>query len=159
MHFDQDGPWDLEVAGFEVPDITFGAYLVDIDAYGPEGATSKIRFEGPFELHQPDGERERIDPQTDPWERFIGLFALRHDTIRVARITRTSELCVKFASGRALTSSGEDGVDTWEMSAPGGVLVLAGTGRPAIYDGNPSRTRIIRWDGEFIEVDDPDVQS
>ena len=154
MRVDDDGRLELDVEEFEVLHMTFGAHLVDIVAYGPDGVTSTIRFEGPFELHQPNGERERIDPQTDPWERFTGLFELRHDTVRVARVTMTSELYVQFASGRVLTSSGEDGSDTWEVSAPGGVLVLARNGEPAIWDGDSkARTVRVRYDGEqFIEV-------
>jgi hypothetical protein len=59
MKFDDDGPWDLEVEGFAVLGMTFGPYCAEIIAYGPEGATSKIRLNGPFELHAPARRHER----------------------------------------------------------------------------------------------------
>jgi len=134
MRFDDKGPWELPVGGFEVLHMTFGAFLVDIVAYGPEGATSQIRLEGPFELHAPSGRTERLDPQKDSWERLSALFVLRHDAIRVARITKTSDLYVEFSSRHVLSSSA-DGSHAWEMHAPGGIMVVGTPGEPAIWDG------------------------
>ncbi len=157
MRFDDDGPWELAVEGFEVLHMTFGAFLVDIVAYGPEGVTSQIRLEGPFDLHEPTGEKSRLDPQKDAWERLAALFVLRHDRIRVARITKTSDLYVKFGSGHVLTSSPDGPYESWEMHAPGGVLVIGTPGEPAIWDGDPKRRRVYRWDGnEVHEVGEPE---
>jgi hypothetical protein len=140
MRFSDDGPWELPVVGFEVMHMTFGAFLVDINAYGDEGADSQIRLVGPFELREPDAERRKLDPEGDSWEQLAALFALRHDTISKARITKDSELRVEFASGRAIISDG----DAWEMSAPGGVLVVGEPGEPAIWDGEPGKTMTFR---------------
>ena len=55
------GRWDLPIVGFEVSHITFGAFLIDIVAYGEGGGRSEseraiaapsvqIRFEGVFDF-------------------------------------------------------------------------------------------------------------
>jgi hypothetical protein len=135
MRFDDRGPWDMPVDGFEVLHMTFGVFLIDIVAYGPEGATSQIRLEGPFELHASSGETHRLDPENDSWERLAALFVLRHGKVRVVRITKTSDLYVEFASGHVLTSSADDGShEAWEMHAPGGIMVVGRPGEPAIWD-------------------------
>jgi len=151
MQFDGQGPWELAVEAFEVLHMSFGAHVVDVFAYGPEGITSQIRFEAPFELHEPNGEKQTLDP--DSWERLAALFVLRYDTIRVARITKTSELLVEFASGRMLTSSASGPYECWAMHAPDGVMVIGVSGEPTIYDGEPENRRSYRWDGsELNEV-------
>ncbi len=139
MRFDDQGPWELPVEGFEVLHMTFGAFLVDIVAYGPEGATSQIRLEGPLELRAPSGQTERLDPENESWERLAALFVLRHDTIRVARITKTSDLYVQFTSGHVLTSSADGPHEPWEMQATGGILVVGTPGEPAIWDGSSTQ--------------------
>jgi hypothetical protein len=157
MRFDDDGPWELPVEGFEVLHMTFGAFLVDIVAYGAEGVTSQIRLEGPSELHAPSGQTERLDPQNDSWERLAALFVLRHDKIQVARITKTSDLYVEFASGHVLTSSADGPYESWEMHAPDGILVVGTPGEPAIWDGDMKNRRVYRWDGKEVhEVAEPE---
>jgi hypothetical protein len=136
MHFDADGPWELEIGGFEVLHLGIGAFLVAIVAYGDDGVTSQIRFEQEFELQAIDGARQKLDPGGD-WAPLAALFGLRNDTIRVVRITNTSELTVEFASGRVISCAPADGspYDAWEVHAPGNVLVIGRFGEPAISDG------------------------
>jgi hypothetical protein len=137
MHFDSDGPWELEVQGFEVLHLGIGAFLVDIFAYGDAGITSQIRLEQEFELHAVDGTRQKLDPGN--WARLASLFVLRNDTIRVLRISKSSDLRVEFASGRVISCVPPDGspYDAWEVHAPGNVFVVGRTGEPAIWDGEP----------------------
>jgi Family of unknown function (DUF6188) len=136
MHFDADGPWELDVKGFEVLHLGIGAFLVDIFAYGDSGITSQIRLEQEFELHAVDGTRKMLDPRD--WTPLAALFVLRNDTIRVLRISKTSDLRVEFASGRVITCVPDGGrYDVWEVHAPGGVLVVGRTGEPVIWDGEP----------------------
>ena len=135
--------------------MTFG-FLVDIVAYGPEGVTSQIRLEGPFELHDPTGARQSLDPEKDTWERLAALFVLRNDTIQLARFTETSELRVEFGSGYVITSAGEGPYENWELQAPGGVLIVGMEGEPAIWDGEPENKRFYRWDGtRAVEISRP----
>lgn len=140
MNFDAEGPWEPEVVGFEVLGMTFGAALVDLVAYGPDGASSMIRLEGQFELHHPGGETESCD--TDSWERLAVLCVLREDRIRLARITKRCELRVEFDSGFTITSTSDGPYENWEMHAPGGVMVIGtpGQGPPAIWDGDPKHS-------------------
>ena len=85
--FDGDGPWELSAEGFEVEQITFAAYIWSTSL--PMGEPCQtIRFEGRSSCTSPAAIVERIGPQNDPWERYAGLFALRHDTIGVARSRR-----------------------------------------------------------------------
>jgi Family of unknown function (DUF6188) len=152
VRFSDDGPWELPVAGFEVMHLTFGASLVDINAYGDGGADTQIRLAGPFELRELDANRQQLDPESDSWERLAALFALRHDTITKARITKDSELLVQFTSGRAISSKATDG-EAWEMTAPGGVLVVGTPGGAAIWDGEPgSRKRARIKNGRLRET-------
>jgi hypothetical protein len=121
----------------------------------------QLTFEGPFEIHKADGGGETLDPSQDSWERLAALFALRHDTIRRLRFTNKSDLSVEFTSGRRLTSSGSDGQpENWQVSGPGGVLIVGLCGQPAIYDGEPDNQRAYRWDGEqFQELPPPDPRA
>lgn len=138
MHFDEDGPWELDVRGFEVMHLGIGAFLVDIFAYGEAGVTAQIRLEQEFEFHSADGS-ERLDP--DSWGPLAALFVLRNDTIRALRISSTSDLRVEFASGRSITCSPDGSpYEAWEARAPGGVLVIGRTGEPVIWDGETEST-------------------
>lgn len=145
MQFDGQGPWELAVEDFEVLHMNFGAHLVDVFAYGPEGVTAQIRFEAPFELHEPNDEKQTLDP--DSWGALSALFVLRYDRIRVARITKTSDLSVEFASGRMLSSSASGPYESWAMHAPDGVMVIGVSGEPTIYDGKPENRRRYKWEG------------
>jgi hypothetical protein len=159
VKFDAEGPWELEVVGFEVLGMTFGAALVDLAAYGPDGVSSMIRLEGPFELHHPGGETESFD--TDSWERLAALCVLRADRIRLARITKTSELRVEFESGFTITSTSDGPYENWEMHAPGDVMVIGTPGEPAILDGDPKRSYRYkggRWfDSDGNRIPEPEL--
>jgi hypothetical protein len=160
MKFDDEGPWELEVSGFEVLLLTFGvAGGVEIVAYGPEGVSSKIRL-GAFELLRPGGETESFD--TNSWVHLAALCVIQKDRIRLARITKTCELRVDFESGLTITANSDGPFENWEMHAPGGVIAIGtpGEGPPAIWDGDPNRT-VTYSDGRYFdsggkEVPEPD---
>jgi hypothetical protein len=163
QHFDEEGPWELEVVGFEVYLVSFSHFIVDIVAEGDAGESTNIRLQGTFQLHHPDDSVESLDAEKDSWERLGAVFVLRHDKIALARITKASDLRVEFMSGRVITSS-SDGSENWEMNAPGGVTVIANSGNcePHIWDGDPKHTFTRKADGRWFngdgeEVSEPDV--
>jgi hypothetical protein len=156
MKFDDDGPWDLEVEGFEVLGMTFGPFSAEIIAYGPEGATSKIRLNGPFELRDPRDDTKVVD--TDSWERLAALCVLRNDKIRLARISNANDLRVEFESGFTITSTSASDYESWEIHGPGKVIAIStmGDGPPAIWGGDPKRT-VTYSRGRYFDSDGNEI--
>ena len=160
MNFDDEGPWELDVVGFEVLGLALGADLVDVIAYGPEGERAMVRLSCAFQLHHPDGGMDDVDPAS--WQSAAMLCVLWKDQIRLAQITNAAELRVEFASAFAITSTSNPEYESWEMHAPGGVMVMAtpGDGPPAIWDGDPKRTVTYShgryFDSDGNEISEPD---
>jgi hypothetical protein len=128
--------------------MAFGAHLVDIVAYGPEGVTFDMRFEAPFEMHGPGGAKQTLDPED--WQQLAALFVVRYDTIRVAQVTKTADLRVEFASGHVLACSAQGPYESWELHAPDGVMLIGVSPEPAIFDGK-HREHYRRVGGPAVE--------
>jgi hypothetical protein len=141
------GPWTLPIGGFEVLHMTFGAFLVDIVAYGEGGGraasgravaapSAMVRLEGEFQLLEPGGEAVLLDPEKDEWAALTPLFALRHDRITSAVATSDGHLDVSFASGRRLLVGPHPAFENWEIAGPGFRLIATpGDGVAVFRDG------------------------
>lgn len=124
--------------------MTFGAFLVDIVAYGEGGGRSDsgravaapsamLRFEGEFELIEPGGEAVLLDPEKHEWAALTPLFALRHDRIASAVATADGHLEVSFASGRRLLVGPHPAYENWEIGGPGFRLIATPGGGVAVF--------------------------
>jgi Family of unknown function (DUF6188) len=133
---------------------------VDIVAYGDEGVTSTIRLSGPFKFESPDGAETTLDPE-GVWEPLAALFVLRHDKIKLLRISNESDLRVEFASGCVITSAADASYENWQVDAPNEIMVIAppGGGEPAIWDDNPNNKFTLRggrwYNGHGNEISQP----
>jgi Family of unknown function (DUF6188) len=151
QRFGADGPWDLEVVGFEVQTVNLNQYSVDIIAYGDEGHTAQLRLAGPIELLAPSGKIESLETGKDSWERLAALLVLRQDRVTRAQFNETSELRVEFQSGHTITAACEGQFETWEVNASGGVKVIGtpGANEPAIWSGDPKYGFARSADGQW----------
>lgn len=125
------GRWELPIVGFQVSHMTFGAFLLDIVAYGDGGGrdesgrviaapSAQMRFEGVFELTQPDHDPIQLDPSSQTWEELVPIFGLRHDRINSAIATANqAKLEIGFASGRGIVAGPDPHYENWEISGPG----------------------------------------
>ena len=139
-----EGRWDLPIAGFEVSHMTLGALLVDIVAYGDGGRSesggvmdapsARIRFEGEFDLVEPDGDAIRLDPSEQEWEALTPLFALRHDRITKAVVTASdARLEIQLTSSRRLVAGPDPHYENWEITGPGFRLISRPGGAGVAY--------------------------
>jgi len=127
-----EGPWDLSVTGFEVLQVTF-AYPIDIVAYGPDGATVTIRFEGAFELVEPGGESQKLDASKDSWEHLSVVLALRHDRLRSVHADDSAPLLVEFASSRRIKAGPTPGYENWQVTGRDFSLISLPDGGVAVF--------------------------
>jgi hypothetical protein len=142
-----DGPWDLEVAGFEVSHMTLSVH-VDITAYGKPARSpaedrvvapsAMLRLAGSFSLREPDGREVALDPSRQDWDDLRPLFALRGDRITSARASNSGQLQVEFTSGRALSAGPDRDYENWEIHAPGALLIAMPGGGVAVFPDPPA---------------------
>jgi|GEM_PF-2882794 hypothetical protein len=139
MKLSESAPSNLPIVGFHVSLITF-AGLIDIVAYGEAGVSSQIRFEGSFQLRDPELGSVPLDPQSQSWEDLSVLLALRHDEITVATAdAQESTLRVEFSSGRVLSAGPDPNYENWEAHGPGFMLVCKPGGGLALWNTDASK--------------------
>lgn len=149
MSLDGDGPWELDVDGFEIKDVTSSVSCLEITMSAVEENDFRIKLEGRFEFHNPTGETQGLDPHSSG--ALAALSELRGDTIRVAQITSGSELHIEFASGHALYCACDGPHETWNINAPDGIFVVSvpGADAPAISDNAPKNRVTYRGGRKF----------
>lgn len=132
-----NGPWDLSLDGFEVLQVTF-AYPIDIVAYGPEGVDVTIRFEGAFELVEPDGTRRELDASRNTWEELSVVLSLRHDHPQSVHVEEGAALTVTFGSGPEIHAGATPDYDSWQVSGDDYSLISMPGGGVAVFGGRRS---------------------
>jgi len=135
LTLDSEGPWDLPVEGFEVLQVTFG-YPIFIVAYGPDGASVTIQFEGAFEVVEPGGARRKLDASTDSWEEMSIVLSLRHDHLHSVQAEDSAALAVEFRSGRRIAAGPTAGYENWQVSGRDFSLVSLPGGGVALFGGH-----------------------
>jgi hypothetical protein len=133
MNLDGDGPWKLDVEGFEVMEVRSLISFLQITASGEDAAAFKIKLEGAFDFRDPNDGSQSLDPLAP--EALAATAALSGDMIRAASFTSRSELHIEFASGYSLDCACNGKYESWSVSAPDGVFVVGvpGGGAPAIW--------------------------
>jgi Family of unknown function (DUF6188) len=132
MSLDGDGPWELDIEGFEITDVTASVSWLEITMSAAEQNEFKIKLGGRFELRDPTGVGQGLGPRSPG--ALSALSALRGDLVRVAQITSRSDLHVEFASGHELDCVCDGPRETWNINAPDGIVVVSvpGADAPAI---------------------------
>lgn len=115
---------DLRLSGFTVNrciiDFAFTIELVK------ENEVASLRIEAPFECLL-DGGTMRCDPENDPQGLGPALAALRR-SIEVAAIAADDSLQILFSGSMSLRIPRDSNFESWSLSGPGDLLVVAGPG-------------------------------
>ncbi len=136
---ESEAGWAAPLAGFDVIEVNFSGAIY-VTAYGKRAEDEKqapsttITLGGAFGLVDRSGVDHRLSAE-DPWETLTPLFSLRHDTIESAIADRNGWLVVKFDSGATLEAGPVGGYENWQISGPGGILIvgLPRGGEPAVW--------------------------
>jgi len=121
------GPWLLPVANFDILTVTFSERLT-IVAYGGDAGTCKMSFACELEIRDALGVAAVLDVANQPWESWVSVLSLRRDRLASATATADGTLRIALASGRSLTAAPDASYESWEVSGPDPLSLIAPPG-------------------------------
>ena len=143
MITERDGSYELMLSGFSVVycrvDYAFTLELADALGFAPFPGVNRvsIRIGGKF-LIETNGVVVSFDPAGPAAGLGPALELGRERSVAQAIIRRTGDLVLTFNEGTVLTVPPDEKYEAWELSGPGGLLVVCVPGGSlAIWSASP----------------------